>query len=164
MGADGVFDRLRAELSRVHGEPIEAAVMVHRSPDQPRRGGPRLAINDHLALTPTRLRLHRLGGRTGVKVRDEVVAWDRRTVRVEVADVARSSWFASVGSSDEFDVHSLRMRPGPAGRPIRPAGPTRRRHRSARAPQSRVPGSNRRQPPYKGGALPTELTRRSGQR
>jgi hypothetical protein len=110
---DGIFEQLRADLSRTYDQPIEAAVMVHKSPDQP-RGGPRLATNNHLALTPTHLRLHRLGGRTGVKVRDEVVAWDRRTVRVEAADAARSSWFASVGSSYDFDVHSLRIR-GPEG-------------------------------------------------
>jgi hypothetical protein len=114
MGYDGIFDQLRAELSRVYGQPIEAAVMVHKSPDQPRRGGPRLAINNHLALTPTHLRLSRLGGRTGVKVKDEVLAWDRRTVRVEATDAARSSWFATTGSSYEFDVHSLRIT-GPEG-------------------------------------------------
>ncbi|HEX7135251.1 MAG TPA: hypothetical protein VF228_21940 [Iamia sp.] len=114
MGYDGIFDQLRIELSRVYGQPIEAAVMVHKSPDQPRRGGPRLAINNHLALTPTHLRLSRLGGRTGVKVKDEVLAWDRRTVRVEAADAARSSWFATTGSSYEFDVHSLRIT-GPEG-------------------------------------------------
>ncbi len=114
MGTGDVFERLRADLARAYGEPIEAAVMVHRSPDQPRREGPRLGINNHLALTPTRLRLHRLGGRTGVKVKDEALAWDRRTVRVEAADAARSSWFASVGSGYDFDVHSLRIT-GPEG-------------------------------------------------
>ena len=110
----GVFDRLRAEVSRACHEQVEAAVMVHRSPDQPRRQGPRLGANNHLALTPTRLRLHRLGGRSGVKVKDEVAAWDRRTVRVEAADAERSSWFASTGSSDDYDVHSLRIT-GPEG-------------------------------------------------
>jgi hypothetical protein len=114
MRYDGLFDRLRAEVSRACREPVEAAVMVHRSPDQPRRQGPRLGINNHLALTATRLRLHRLGGRTGVKVKDEVLSWDRRTVRVEVADAARSSWFASTGSSYDFDVHGLRIT-GPEG-------------------------------------------------
>ncbi|HEV7720380.1 MAG TPA: hypothetical protein VGO60_03810 [Iamia sp.] len=114
MRYDGIFEQLRAELSGICGQPIEAAVMVHKSPDQPTRGGPRLAINNHLALTPTHLRLHRLGGRTGMKVKDEVQAWDRRSVRVEVCDAARSSWFASTGSSYDFDVHSLRIT-GPEG-------------------------------------------------
>lgn len=114
MRSDGLFDQLRAEVSRTCREQVEAAVMVHRSPDQPKREGPRLGINNHLALTATRLRLHRLGGRTGVKVKDEAMTWDRRTVRVEVADAARSSWFASVGSSYDFDVHSLRIA-GPEG-------------------------------------------------
>ncbi len=114
MRDDSIFDQLRVEVSRSCREQVEAALMVHRSPDQPRRSGPRLGINNHLALTPTRLRLHRLGGRTGVKVKDEVMAWDRRTVRVEAADATRSSWFASTGSSDDFDVHSLRVT-GPEG-------------------------------------------------
>ena len=114
MRYEGIFEQLRGELAQIYGQPIEAAVMVHRSPDQPRRGAPRLATNNHLALTPTHLRLHRLGGRTGVKVKDEVQTWDRRSVRVEVADVERSSWFASTGSSYDFDVHSLRIH-GPEG-------------------------------------------------
>jgi hypothetical protein len=113
MTYEGVFDRLREELSRVYGEPIEASVMVHRSPDQP-RGGPKLAINNHLALTPTSVRLHRLGGRTGVKVKDEVAVWDRRTVRVEAREVERSSWLATTGSSYDFAVHSIRIT-GPEG-------------------------------------------------
>lgn len=110
---EGVFDRLREDLSRVYDEPIEASVLVHRSPDQP-RGGPKLGINNHLALTPTRVRLHRLGGRTGVKVKDEVTSWDRRTVRIEARDVERSSWMATTGSSYDFSVHSLRIS-GPEG-------------------------------------------------
>jgi hypothetical protein len=113
MTYDGVFDRLREELSGVYGEPIEASVMVHRSPDQP-RGGPKLGINNHLALTATSVRLHRLGGRTGIRVKDEVAVWDRRTVRVEAREVERSSWLGTTGSSYDFSVHSLRIT-GPEG-------------------------------------------------
>jgi hypothetical protein len=47
-------------------------------------------------------------------VKDEAMTWDRRTVRVEVADAARSSWFASTGSHYDFDVHGLRIT-GPEG-------------------------------------------------
>lgn len=113
MTYDGIFDRLREQLSAIYGEPIEASVMVHRSPDQP-RGGPKLGINNHLALTPTRLRLHRLGGRNGVKVKDEIAGWDRRTVRVEVREVERSSWLATTGSSYDFSVLGIRIT-GPEG-------------------------------------------------
>lgn len=109
MRYDGIFDTLKEQLSARYGEPIIAAVMVHRSPDQPRRGRLKLHINNHLALTPTALRLTGLGGRTGVKLKDDIVAWDRRTVRVQAYDAERSTWFNTTMSHYEYSVHSLRI-------------------------------------------------------
>jgi hypothetical protein len=113
MRYDGIFDELRARLAARYGEPIIAAVMVHRSPDQP-RGGPKLRTNNQQALTPTTLRLCGLGGRTGVKLKDDIAAWDRRTVALHAYDAERSTWFNTTMSHHSYGVHSLRIT-GPEG-------------------------------------------------
>lgn len=119
MSDDGIFDTLRHQFEARYGQPIEAAVMVHRSRDQAGATGPRrlfakgaakdLHINNYLCLTPTHLRLAGLGGRTGVKPKDDVAAWDRRTATIEVADAARAEWMASYWTSYDYDVHALRI-------------------------------------------------------
>lgn len=119
MSNDDTFDTLRHQFEDRWGEAIEAAVLVHRSHDQPGAKGPSrlfgqgapaaLHINNYLGLTATHLRLAGLGGRTGVKPKDDIAAWDRRTATVEVADAARSEWLASYWTSYDYEVHALRI-------------------------------------------------------
>ena len=109
MRYEGIYDVLAAQLGARYGEPVLAAVLVHRSPDQPRRKGPKLHINNHLALTPTALRLCGLGGRTGVKIKGDLMAWDRRSVEVQAYDADRSVWFNTTMSHMDYSVHALRI-------------------------------------------------------
>ncbi|MGN6694812.1 MAG: hypothetical protein ACTHN0_11615, partial [Aquihabitans sp.] len=71
--------------------------------------GPKLRTNNHLVLTPTAVRLCGLGGRTGVKLKDDIAAWDRRTVAVQAYDAERSTWFNTTMSHYDYAVHSLRI-------------------------------------------------------
>lgn len=157
MSDDGIFETLRQQFEARYSQPIEAAVMVHRSSDQAGATGPRrlfakgpakdLHLNNYLCLTPTHLRLAGLGGRTGVKPKDDIAAWDRTTATIEVADAARSEWMASYWTSYDYDVHALRIS-GPevtlvvdvmADNPIADPMPEIRRMVDALEPPGRAP-------------------------
>ena len=69
----------------------------------------RLGINNYLVLTPTHVRLYALGGRTGLKVKDELGAWPRSQVQVRMEMAERSSFMASTGSSLEWRVFCLQL-------------------------------------------------------
>jgi hypothetical protein len=124
MRYEGIYETLRQQFEARYGEPVEAQVLVHRSPDQPgARGAGRLlrrgpatamGINNHLCLTPTSIRLAALGGRSGVKPKDDILAWSRATVAVQAIDAERHAFFASYGSSYDYEVHALRI-DGPEG-------------------------------------------------
>lgn len=119
MNDDGFFEKLVADLAARAQQPIEAALLVHRTPETGgqglakvfRRSAPetQLGHNNLLWLTPTHLHLTKLGGRSGVKPREDVVVWDRRTVSVTVEHAHRSSWMASTGSHYEYDTHRLHL-------------------------------------------------------
>ena len=124
MRYDDLYATLRQQFEARYGEPIEAHLLVHRSPDQPGARGPgrlfasgpakAMAINNHLCLTPTAIHLAALGGRTGVKPKGHVITWDRRTALVEAQDAERSEWFHSYITSYDYAVHALRIS-GPEG-------------------------------------------------
>jgi hypothetical protein len=101
-------------------EPIGAAVLVHPLPGG--RGrlrrllgsgradlGARLGTVNQLVLTPTSVRLYRLGGRTGRTVKEELACWPLGAVRVDSVVEERSSWFAGTGSTVVQQVHRLRI-------------------------------------------------------
>lgn len=87
------------------GEPVLAALLVH--PAERRRRG--LARTNVLALTPHHVRLVALGGRTGLRPKDDLGCWPRDQVAITVAEAERSSWFASTGSSYDFPVRVLHV-------------------------------------------------------
>src|SRR5690606_23241367 len=100
-------------------EPIEAAVLVHRGPETGggglrkvfggRTAASRRAINNYLAPTPTHLRLITLGGRTGVKPKDEIGAWPRGSVRIDSRTEERHTHYVSYGTSTDQRVFRLRL-------------------------------------------------------
>src|SRR3954471_9756127 len=102
MNYDGFFEKLRAQLAERYGQPIEAMLMVHRPPGTGGRAVARafgskeadakLHINNALILTPTKLKIIALGGRSGIKPRDEVASWDRDKVVLDVYDTEHSTW------------------------------------------------------------------------
>lgn len=109
MNFDGYHERLRAHLAERFGEPVEALLLVHPSPEKGRGPGGRLRTNNALALTPTSLRLVALGGRSGLRPRREIARWDRRFVVVDVWDTEEQSWFNTTMSWYRWDVHRLRI-------------------------------------------------------
>lgn len=119
MSGAGIFDTLQVQVGELVGEPVEVGLLVHRSDDQPgakgagrllRKGpGIKMRTNNYLCLTPSALHLIALGGRSGVKVKEPLAAWDRRTVTVEAGTANRSSWMASTGSHYTYGVHTLRI-------------------------------------------------------
>lgn len=114
-------DAVRVATTALAGrcpEPILAAVLVHRSADGPGRlkralrgsAGPKLRTNNYLILTPTQVRLFALGGRTGMKPKEDLGAWPLGTVRVSSTGYAdRNAYFASTGSSYDYRVHRLHL-------------------------------------------------------
>jgi hypothetical protein len=62
-----------------------------------------------LAATPAEVRLVALGGRTGMRPKDEVAAWPRGQVAVTATPAVRSSYYASTGSSYDYPVFELRI-------------------------------------------------------
>ena len=107
------------------GEPIEAALLVLRSPDTGGGGGlkrlfgggktlaAQVSSRNYLALTPTHLRLFALGGRTGLVPKEEIAAWPRGTVSITTEDVIRDSYWASTGNTHQIPVHKLVITGGP---------------------------------------------------
>ena len=117
MGYGDGLTQVRDGASALCGQPIEAAVLVVKSPED--RGakrlfggktlGSQLKTLNYLAVTPTHLRLFALGGRNGLKPKTELAAWPRGGVMIEVQDLVRTSFFASTGTNMEFPVHALRL-------------------------------------------------------
>lgn len=100
-------------------EPIGAALVVHRGPATGGGGlkrllgsrdlASRLGASNQLVLTPTHVRLYRLGGRSGTVAKEELGAWPLGQIAVHASIEERSSWFASTGSSILQYVHRLRL-------------------------------------------------------
>src|SRR4051812_6340306 len=95
---DGYFEKLRGQMAERYQQPIEAMLMVHQAPDGAIGAVGRLHTNNVLVLTPTHLRVVALGGRSGVKPRDEVAAWERSQVLVEGYDTEKGSWMRTTMS------------------------------------------------------------------
>ena len=105
---DSMFTaKARTDLDGRCPEPVETVLLVHPSGRRKKVFGrkqlaSRLGINNYLVLTPTHVRLYALGGRTGLKVKDELGAWPRSQVQVRMEMAERSSFMASTGSSLEW--------------------------------------------------------------
>ncbi len=111
--------KIREGVSALCGQETEAGLLVVRNDESSRSVanrivghgslGAKLRTLNFLALTPTHLRLFTLGGRTGVKVKEELAAWPRGSVHVEVENVVRCAYYASTGSTYDYPVHVLRI-------------------------------------------------------
>ncbi|MBP7630519.1 MAG: hypothetical protein KA758_08725 [Acidimicrobiales bacterium] len=112
---DSMFTaKARTDLDGRCPEPVETVLLVHPSGRRKKVFGrkqlaSRLGINNYLVLTPTHVRLYALGGRTGLKVKDELGAWPRSQVQVRMEMAERSSFMASTGSSLEWRVFCLQL-------------------------------------------------------
>ena len=69
----------------------------------------RLHTNNALVLTPTQVRIIALGGRSGLKPRKDVAAWDRAHVHIEVVDTERRSWLNTTMSWYVAAVHRIHI-------------------------------------------------------
>ena len=112
---DSMFTaKARTDLDGRCPEPVETVLLVHPSGRRKKVFGrkqlaSRLGINNYLVLTPTHVRLYALGGRTGLKVKDELGAWPRSQVQVRMEMAERSSFFASTGQTLEWRVYCLHL-------------------------------------------------------
>lgn len=112
---DSMFTaKARTDLGGRCPEPVETVLLVHPSARRKKVFGrkhlaSRLGINNYLVLTPTHVRLYALGGRTGLKVKDELGTWPRGQVQVRMEMAERSSFMASTGSSLEWRVFCLHL-------------------------------------------------------
>lgn len=109
MSEPSYLAQARADLAGRCAEPIEQVLLVHPSGRRKMVFGrkdlsSRLGINNYLVLTTTHVRLYSLGGRTGLKMKDELGAWPRTEVRASSDAAERSSFMASTGSSLNWRV------------------------------------------------------------
>lgn len=104
----------RADLAEHCPTGIDAVLLVHPASRRKKVFGrkelaSRLHINNYLVLTPERVALFGLGGRTGMKLKDELGSWPRSSVRATAERAERSSYFASTGSSLEYRTFCLHL-------------------------------------------------------
>lgn len=114
-----MLDDARRDLAAVCNEPIVAAVIAHKDPE--RSGvkklfgkgkggaGPKLRHNNWLVLTPTSLRLFALGGRTGMKVKEDLGAFPRASIDISCTEIDRESYWASTGQTMEYRCYNLHV-------------------------------------------------------
>jgi hypothetical protein len=120
MNYDGFFEKLRTQMAERYGQPAEAMVLVHKAPGT--GGNPvgrmlgsksspesRMHVNNALVMTPTHLHLVALGGRSGIKPRDEIAAWDRRAVVLDIFDTEKAAWLNTTMSMYRYAVHRVRI-------------------------------------------------------
>ncbi|MCU1356578.1 MAG: hypothetical protein JWM89_1996 [Acidimicrobiales bacterium] len=113
------FSKILHAASDRCGEPITAAVLAVRGPATGGVGPNRmfgrsnlakeLKILNLIALTATHVRLFTLGGRTGLKPKDEIGAWPLGAVQIQITDADRSSYYASTMSTIDYQVHVVRL-------------------------------------------------------
>jgi hypothetical protein len=118
MAVEATLAEVAASLGPWCPEPIGAALLVHRAEGAPgalrrlfgaKDLSARLGTMNRLVLTPTAVRLYRLGGRSGQQVKEELAAWPLGSIRVDATVEERSSYLASTGSSVTQHVHRLHL-------------------------------------------------------
>jgi len=119
MARTGIIEKIRQTVADRSGEPVLAAVFVHRGPKTGSNGlkrlfgtknpASRLNTNNYLVLTPHHLRLYALGGRNAMTPKEEIAAWPLGQVCIEANDVDRSAFFNTTMSSYDYAAHQLRI-------------------------------------------------------
>ena len=114
MNEPTFITQAKAALAEHCAEPIEAVLLVHPTGRRKKVFGrkhlaSRLHINNYLVITTGHVRLFGLGGRTGLKVRDELAGWPRSQVRAQVEMAERSSYFASTGSHLDYRTFCVHL-------------------------------------------------------
>lgn len=106
-------------VQRMLGEPVQVAVFAHKGPKKAGNGvrrvfgakdpAARMRVNNLLVLTPGHVRLVALGGRSGLKPKEEIGAWPLGSVRIDSTLEDQHTFFVGSGMSMDQQVFRLHL-------------------------------------------------------